>query len=122
MGIIYTAVNIFQNVGSNSQSVETLQISIFSEDVLLSFITICGISIQVKIYIYKGNSLFNKLNSDNLAPDPRFGHTAIFYNKKIYFLGGKIKLNNNFSYLAEIDIFNLGKFVLIKRTSTGQLH
>lgn len=43
-----------------------------------------------------------------MAPNARYGHSTTLYGKKIYLYGGKIKVNNNFSYLADLDIFNLG--------------
>lgn len=73
---------------------------------------ISGNLTQVSKIIILDKTIFNKINPDNQSPNPRFGHTSTLFNKKIYLIGGKIKLNNDLSLMAEIDIFNLGKIKL----------
>lgn len=49
---------------------------------------------------------WNKFNSENIAPNPRFGHTGVVYQKKLYAFGGKSK-THNYTFLADLDVFNL---------------
>jgi len=49
---------------------------------------------------------WEKKNSDNIPPYPRYGHTGIIYQKKLYVFGGKCK-SNNYHYIADLDIFDL---------------
>lgn len=49
---------------------------------------------------------WEKKNSDNIPPYPRYGHTGVIYQKRLYVFGGKCK-SNNYHYLADLEIFDL---------------
>lgn len=49
---------------------------------------------------------WNKIQADNFyPPNFRYGHSGILFEKKFYVFGGKSK-NNNYPYLADLEIFN----------------
>jgi hypothetical protein len=50
---------------------------------------------------------FKKIYSDQ-TPNPRYGHSANIYQKRMFVFGGKIKTNlNNYTYLGDLEVFNL---------------
>lgn len=49
---------------------------------------------------------WDKKNTDNIPPYPRYGHSGIIHQKRIYIFGGKCK-SNNYHYIADLDIFDL---------------
>ena len=49
---------------------------------------------------------FKRLRGDSYT-NPRLGHSANIYQKKMFLFGVKIKINsNNFSYFGDLEIFN----------------
>ena len=61
--------------------------------------------------IYLENLTFKKVVYENMSPIPRYGHTAIIYQKKLIIFGGKVKMHN-FTYLADLEQFSLGTFYI----------
>lgn len=55
---------------------------------------------------------WKKINYDYTSPNPRFGHTATLYQKKLYLFGGRTK-QSTYSFNADIEVFSLGKILII---------
>jgi hypothetical protein len=49
---------------------------------------------------------WTKLETENLPPLIRYGHTGCVYNKKLYLFGGKAKMEK-YTLLCDLEIFNL---------------
>ena len=60
----------------------------------------------INLYLVKIE--WKKIVYENSAPNSRFGHTALIYQKKMILFGGRSKLNN-YSFNADIEVFNIGK-------------
>ena len=60
----------------------------------------------INLYLVKIE--WKKFVYENSAPNSRFGHTALIYQKKMILFGGRSKLNN-YSFNADIEVFNIGK-------------
>ena len=59
-------------------------------------------------WIFEPNKIeWKKINYDTSVPNPRFGHTATLFQKKLILFGGKTKLNN-YSFNSDVEIYYLG--------------
>ena len=53
---------------------------------------------------------WKKIKFEDCIPNPRFGHTATLYQKKLYIFGGKTKLNN-YSIISDIEIYYIDELM-----------
>ena len=50
---------------------------------------------------------WKKINYEVSSPNPRFGHTATLFQKRLYLFGGRTK-QTTYSFNSDVEIFNLG--------------
>ena len=60
------------------------------------------------------NVAWKKLTYDTSPANPRFGHSAVLYQKKLILFGGRTKLNN-YTFNADVEVFNIGKQYLFHK-------
>ncbi len=81
----------------------------FLEVMQVDYMVIFGISNLVFLLNDIENLQFNKLTFGSSNSIPRYGHSGTVYQKKLYIFGGKVKMQN-FAYLADLDMYSLGKY------------
>ena len=53
--------------------------------------------------------MWKKFVIDNSIVNPRYGHSAVIYQRKMILFGGKTKLNN-YTYNGDVEVLNLGRY------------